>query len=79
MLECSLMSRRGDHFEETRPFSPKELGELRRTLAGLSLDALRQFYERTHRDCQMVFNKLPTPKRIQTLVQVWKQLRKGRV
>jgi hypothetical protein len=78
MLEYSPMSRRADQFEETRPFSPKELGELRRTLAWLSLQSLREFYERTHRDCGMVFNKLPTPKRIQTLVQVWKQLRKER-
>jgi hypothetical protein len=47
-------------------------------LAHLSIDAVRRFYETAHRDCQMLYDRLPTPKQMQTLVQVWKQLWKWR-
>jgi hypothetical protein len=34
--------------------------------------------EQTYRDCRLIYNQLPTPKQMQTLVQVWKQLWKWR-
>jgi hypothetical protein len=41
-------------------------------LRHLSIDAVRRFYERAHQDCCMIYDRLPSPKRMQTLVQVWK-------
>ena len=40
--------------------------------------AVRNFYEQAYRDCRLVYNNLPSPRQIQTLVQVWKQLWKWR-
>src|ERR1017187_845043 len=54
------------------------LKQLRHNLAHLSLDGVRQFYERAFEDCRLIYNRLPSPRRIQTLVQVWKQLWKWR-
>jgi len=54
------------------------LAELRHNLAHLSLPALREFYERTYQDCRLIYNRVPSPKQIQTLVQVRKQLWKWR-
>jgi hypothetical protein len=31
-----------------------------------------------NQDCRLTYNRAPTPKQMQTLVQVWKQLRKWR-
>jgi uracil-DNA glycosylase len=58
--------------------SEKALRELRDNLAHLSLTAVRDFYERTYRDCRLVYKRVPTPREIQTLVQVWRQLWKWR-
>jgi len=43
-------------------------------LAHLSVDAVRRFYERAHEDCRMIYDRPPSAKQMQTLVQVWKQL-----
>ena len=40
--------------------------------------AVRDFYDQAYRDCRLVYTRLPTPKKIQTLVQAWKQLWKWR-
>ena len=58
--------------------SEKDLKELRHNLAHLSAAAVRDFYDQAYRDCRLVYTRLPTPKKIQTLVQVWKQLWKWR-
>jgi hypothetical protein len=58
--------------------SEEELKQLRHNLAHLSLDGVRQFYERAYEDCRLVYDRLPSPHKIQTLVQVWKQLWKWR-
>jgi hypothetical protein len=42
------------------------------------LPAVREFYEVAYRDCRLVNDHLPSPRQIQTLVQVWKQLWKWR-
>ncbi len=58
--------------------SEDNLKEIRNNLEHLSLPAVRDFYEQTYRDCRLVYNNLPSPRQIQTLVQVWKQLWKWR-
>jgi len=71
------MARRPDS-EKPEIFTEKDLKELRYNLAHLSIDAVRRFYDRAHQDCRMIYGRLPTPKQMQTLVQVWKQLWKWR-
>ena len=58
--------------------SEENLKELRHNLAHLSLPTVREFYERAYQDCRLIYNRLPTPRQMQTLVQVWKQLWKWR-
>jgi hypothetical protein len=57
--------------------SQEKLKELRYNLAYLSLPAVRDFYEKAYQDCRLIYNRIPSPRQIQTLVQVWKQLWKG--
>jgi hypothetical protein len=64
--------------EKPEILSTTDLVELRHNLAHLSADAVRRFYEMAHRDCRMLYGRLPSPKQMQTLVQVWKQLWKWR-
>ena len=71
------MARRPDR-GNAEILSEEELKELRHNLAHLSVTAVRDFYLRTYDDCRLVYNRLPTPRQIQTLVQVWKQLWKWR-
>jgi hypothetical protein len=71
------MARRPDK-REAEMLSEENLKELRHNLAHLSLPAVREFYERAYRDCRLLYNHLPSPRQIQTLVQVWKQLWKWR-
>jgi hypothetical protein len=51
-----------------------EIKELLRSLAPLSPDGVRQFYERAFEDCRLVYSRIPSPRKMQTLVQGWKQL-----
>jgi hypothetical protein len=71
------MARRPDR-EKAEVLSENDLKELRYNLAHLSVSAVREFYERAYQDCRLVYNRLPSPRKIQTLVQVWKQLHKWR-
>jgi len=58
--------------------SKKNIDEIRYNLAHLSLPAVREFYDRAYQDCRLIYDRLPSPKQIQTLVTIWKQLWKGR-
>ena len=58
--------------------SEENLRELRHNLAHLSLPAVRDFYEQAYRDCRLIYSRIPSARQMQTLVQVWKQLRKWR-
>ena len=58
--------------------SEEELKQLRHNLAHLSTDGVRQFYKRAYEECRLVYDRLPSPRMMQTLVQVWKQLWKWR-
>jgi hypothetical protein len=71
------MARRPDR-RQGEILSDKDLKELRHNLAHLSVEAVRDFYEQTYRECRLIYHRLPTPKQMQTLVQVWKQLWKWR-
>jgi len=64
--------------EKPEVLSEGEVKQLRHSLAHLSPDGVRQFYERAFEDCRLVYNRLPSPRKIQTLVQAWKQLWKWR-
>jgi hypothetical protein len=64
--------------EKQEIFTQKDLDALRHNLAHLSIDVVRRYYERAHEDCRMMYDHLPSPKQVQTLVQVWKQLWKWR-
>ena len=77
MLRWFPMARRPGR-EPDEVLSEKDLKELRHNLAHLSTAAVRDFYDQAYRDCRLVYTRLPTPKKIQTLVQVWKQLWKWR-
>jgi hypothetical protein len=71
------MARR-PNFEKERVLSREDIEQLRHNLAHLSMEAVRGFYERAYRDCQIIGRHFPTPVAIQQLVQAWKQLRKWR-
>jgi hypothetical protein len=73
----SAMARRPDE-RDREMLSEENLNELRHNLAHLSLPAVREFYELAYRDCRLVYDHLPRPRQIQTLVQVWKRLWKWR-
>jgi hypothetical protein len=71
------MARRPDR-EKADILTEKDLKDLRRNLAHLSVGGVRDFYEQAYRDCRLIYSRLPSPRQMQTLVQVWKQLRKWR-
>jgi hypothetical protein len=71
------MARRPDK-REAEMLSEENLKELRYNLTHLSLPAVRDFYEQSYRDCRLIYSRIPSPRQIQTLVQVWKQLWKCR-
>jgi hypothetical protein len=64
--------------EKVEMLSENDLKELRHNLAHLTFSAVRDFYEQAYRDCRLIYTRLPSPRQMQTLVQVWKQLRKWR-
>jgi len=71
------MARRPNH-EKPDMLSKKDLEDLRYNLAHFSRHSLENMYARSHEECRMVYNRLPTPKKMQTLIQIWKQLWKWR-
>ena len=58
--------------------SEQDLKQLRENLSRLSPQGVRDSYDRAHEDCRLIYTRLPSPRKIQTLVQVWKQLWKWR-
>ena len=71
------MARRPNN-REAEMLSKENLAEIRHSLAHLSLPAVRDFYQQAHQDCRLIYDRLPSPRQVQTLVQVWKQLWKWR-
>jgi hypothetical protein len=54
--------------EKPEIFTEKDFDDLRHNLAQLSIDAVRHYYERAHGDCRTIYDRLPSPKQMQTLV-----------
>ena len=78
MLESDAMARRLDRDEPPDVLSAGELKQLRHQIAHLSPEGVRNFYERAFEECRLVYSRVPSPRKMQTLVQVWKQLWKWR-
>ena len=55
------LARRPDR-ENAEILNEKDLKELRHNLAHLSITAVRDLYERAHRDCRLIYNPLPQSK-----------------
>jgi hypothetical protein len=72
------MARRPDRDEPPDVLSAEDLKKLRYNLAHLSPDGVRQFDERAFEECRLIYTRVPSPRKMQTLVQVWKQLWKRR-
>jgi hypothetical protein len=77
MLKSLPMARRPPD-EKAEVLSEKDLEDLRYNIAHLSPQSLRDFYARSHEECRLIYNRLPSPKKMQTLIQIWKQLWKWR-
>ena len=56
----------------------EELNEIAHNLALLSVNGVREFYERAHRECRISPREFPPAGAVQELVQAWKLLRKWR-
>jgi len=72
MLGSLAMARRRGRDEPPDVLSADELKQLRQSLAHLSPDGVRQFYERAFEECLLIYSRVPSPRKMQTLVQVWK-------
>lgn len=58
--------------------SVEDLGELRKRLSTMSMTGLRDLYHAAHYRCRLQDGKAPIGRDIQELVQVWKELRRGK-
>jgi hypothetical protein len=70
------MARRPER--ENDSMSEADLKELRESLSRLSPQHVQDFYHKAHEDCRLIYTRLPSPRKMQTLVQAWKQLWKWR-
>jgi hypothetical protein len=55
------MARRPDR-EKADILTEKDLKDLRRKLAHLSVGGVRDFYEQAYRDCRLIYSRLPSPR-----------------
>ena len=78
VLGSVAMARRRDRDEPPDVLSAEEIKQFRHQIAHLSPDGVRQLYERAFEDCRLVYSRVPSPRKMQTLVQLWKQLWKWR-
>jgi hypothetical protein len=62
------MARRPNR-DEPDVLNQDDLKQIRRNLALLSPSAVRDFYQRAFEDCRLIYDRLPSPRKIQTLVQ----------
>ena len=70
------MARRPERVNDA--LSEQDLKQLRESLSRLSPQGVMDFYNRAHEDCRLIYTRIPSPRKMQTLVQVWKQLWKWR-
>ena len=78
MLGSVAMARRRDRDEPPDVLSAEEIKQFRHRIAHLSPEGVRQLYDRAFEDCRLVDSRIPRPRTMQTLVQLWKQLWKWR-
>jgi len=71
------MARRPDLGEE-KIWTREELREIAHNLTLLSVNGVREFYERAYRECRISPRDFPAARAVQELVQAWKLLRKWR-
>jgi len=71
------MARRPD-FGKEKIWSREDLKEIAHNLTLLSLNGVRDVYERAYRECRLTGRDFPPARAVQELVQAWKQLRKWR-
>jgi hypothetical protein len=69
---------RGADREKEEVLTEEDFKRIRQHLAQLDANALKEVYERAHQDCRLIYKRFPSPRAMQMLVQVWKQLRKWR-
>jgi hypothetical protein len=73
----ALMARRPE-FGEEKIWTREELKEIAHNLALLSVQGVRDFYDRAYRECRLSGRDFPPARAVQELVQAWKLLRKWR-
>jgi len=78
MLGSVAMARRRGRDEPPDILSAEEIKQLRHRIAHLSPEGVRQLYDRAFEDCRLVYTRTPSPRKMQTIVQLWKQLWKWR-
>lgn len=71
-------TRRRDRDEPLDILNADEVKQVRHQIAHLSPDGVRQFYERAFEECRLIYTRVPSPRKMQTPVQVWRQLWKWR-
>src|SRR5258708_30220633 len=69
MVGSVAMARRRDRDEPPDVLSAEEIKQLRHRIAHLSPDGVRQLYDRAFEDCRLVYSRIPSPRKMQTLVQ----------
>ncbi len=67
-----------DRDEPPDILSAEDIKHLRNQIAKLSQDSVRKIHEGSFEDCPLTYGRIPSPRKMQTLVQVWKQLWKWR-
>jgi hypothetical protein len=72
VLGSVAMARRRDRDEPPDVLSAEEIKQLRHRIAHLSPEGVRQLYSRAFEDCRLVYTRIPSPRKMQTLVQLWK-------
>ena len=72
------MARRPDISKREDILSREDLKALGQSLAHLSMNAVRDFYERAYNRCRITGRDSPPARAIRELVTAWKQLRKWR-
>ena len=74
---AAIVARRPEPGQE-KIWTREELKEIAHNLALLSVQGVRDFYERAYRECRVSGRDFPPARAVQELVQAWKLLRKWR-
>jgi hypothetical protein len=72
------MARRPDFGKKEEILSHQDLKALGESLAHLSFNHVRDFYQRAYERCRITSRDFPPARAVQELVQAWKQLRRLR-